>query len=45
LVHGAGTRAIDEEMLEPVKTLAAKFKDEIVPPPLSHKKVLDEVPV
>jgi hypothetical protein len=28
------TRAIDEEVLEPMKTLAAKFKDEIVPPPL-----------
>jgi hypothetical protein len=26
--------AIDEEVLEPVKTLAAKFEDEIVPPSL-----------
>jgi hypothetical protein len=25
---------IDEEVLEPAKTLAAKFEDEIVPPPL-----------
>jgi hypothetical protein len=24
----------DEEVLEPAKTLAAKFKDESVPPPL-----------
>jgi hypothetical protein len=26
--------AIDEEVLEPVKILAAKFKEEVVPPPL-----------
>jgi hypothetical protein len=30
--------AIDEEVLEPVKTLAAKFEDEIVPPPLELVK-------
>jgi hypothetical protein len=26
--------AINEEVLEPTKTLAVKFEDEIVPPPL-----------
>jgi hypothetical protein len=26
--------AIDKEVLEPTKTLASKFKEEIVPPPL-----------
>jgi hypothetical protein len=26
--------AIDEEVLEPVKTLVAKFKEGVVPPPL-----------
>jgi hypothetical protein len=26
--------AIDEEVLEPAKTLATKFREEIVPPPL-----------
>jgi hypothetical protein len=26
--------AIDEEVLDPTKILAAKFEDEIVPPPL-----------
>jgi hypothetical protein len=26
--------AIDEEVLEPVKTLGAKLEDEVVPPPL-----------
>jgi hypothetical protein len=26
--------AIDEEVPEPVKTLTAKFEDEVVPPPL-----------
>jgi hypothetical protein len=37
--------AIDEEVLELAKTLAAKFKDEIVPLPWSYKKVSGEVPV
>jgi hypothetical protein len=27
--------AIDEEVLEPVKTLEAKFKEEVIPPPLN----------
>jgi hypothetical protein len=26
--------AIDEEVLEPTKTLAAMFEDEVIPPPL-----------
>jgi len=37
--------AIDEEVLEPAKTLAAKIEAEIVPPPLELSKVSGEVPV
>jgi hypothetical protein len=37
--------AIDEEVLEPAKTLAAKFKEGIVPLPLNLQTVSGKVPM